>query len=530
MSGEKLSARQKMIGMMYLVLTAMLALNMSKEVLNAFISVDEGLRKTNITLAGKSSSTMVDFDAKSQTNPEKVGPYINAAKNVEDKSDELISYMEEMKARVMAASEKGQKDGKDYAEYMVDGKAIPLTSELIKKKDENQNNTALLIGPSPQKPRDDPFSALELQGKLESYRDFLKGIAVSGVDGSNYTLAQGIQDGLDVTFDYPMQMEQDKEALWVTANFYHVPLVAVVAQLTKLQVDVETAKANVLTDLISGIDAKAYKFTDLKPFLIPRSNYILRGDTFRAQVLLAAYDATNPPEIYVDGSSRDMSDSTALEVAGLETIPVDATGLGELKIPTNGMSMGEHSYKMMVNFKGPDGTIQKFPYFTQPFTVAEPALVISPTKMNVFYRGVPNPVEISVPGIPQDKLKVTCSGGHNLSKGSKGEWVIKPGKGKEAVFNVSATLPDGSTKSMGKKEFRVKRIPDPVPKFAGKKPSDNTVKKGDMSIAAGIRADMENFDFDVKVTVKSFNMIFIRDGQVIEKSSKSNRVTSEMHL
>jgi len=106
--------------------------------------------------------------------------------------------------------------------------------------------------------------------------------------------------------------------------------------------------------------------------------------------------------------------------------------------------------------------------------------------------------------------------------------VVKPGKGKDATISVTAEMPDGSTQSMGKKEFRVKRIPDPVPKFAGKYPTDNSVPKGDLAVAAGIRAEMVGFDFEVDVKVTSFNMIFIRDGNVIEKSSKSNRVTDEM--
>jgi hypothetical protein len=105
---------------------------------------------------------------------------------------------------------------------------------------------------------------------------------------------------------------------------------------------------------------------------------------------------------------------------------------------------------------------------------------------------------------------------------------MRPGKSKDAIISVTADMPDGSRKKIGEKPFRVKRIPDPVPKFAGKRPNDSSVNANAMKIATGVRAEMENFDFDVKVSVKSFNMVFIRGGQVIEKSSNSNKTTSEM--
>jgi len=190
------------------------------------------------------------------------------------------------------------------------------------------------------------------------------------------------------------------------------------------------------------------------------------------------------------------------------------------------MPLGDATFKGLIRYNGPLG-MEEFDIYLPPFKVAEPALVVSPTKMNVFYRGLPNPVEVSVPGVAQEDLQVTITGGHNLSKDGSG-WVVKPGKGKNCKIAVSAKMPDGSTQRIGEKEFRVKRIPDPVPNFAGKKPSDSTVPRGDMTIAAGVRAEMENFDFEVSVKVKSFSMVFVRDGQVIEKTSNSNRVTDSM--
>lgn len=535
MAGGKETPRQKMIGMMYLVLTALLAMNVSKEVLDSFVLVDQGLRKTESTLDSKNNDTMGAFAAKSAANPEKTKPFKDAADEVVKRSTELLEYIEELKARTMSVSHNANalKFGEGFEEYMKDGVTLSLDAKdeddkaIITKKDENQENTALLVGGAPESPKETEWSAWELKNKLIAYKDFLKSIKFKEVTGKDWEVPQGLINSLDKIFTYEDGEEQGKVVKWETKNFFHNPLAAVIPVMTKLQVDVQNAQADMLSALLGGIEGKSYKFTNLVPLVVPQTSYILQGDTFRADVLLAAYDGTNPPRFYVDDKKWDGKDSSALtDVTDEMKLKIGGNGLGELKIAANQVGLGEHQFKGKIVYSGPSGD-EDYSFYVPKFTVASPALVISPSKMNVFYRGLPNPVEISVPGIPQDKLRPSISGGHTLTKDG-GEWVVKPGKGNEAIISVSAEMPDGSVVNMGKKEFRVKRIPDPVPTFAGKGPSDSTVPKGDMSVAAGVRAEMENFDFDVTVKVESFNMIFIRDGQVIEKVSPSNRVTDEM--
>ncbi|MCH2197607.1 MAG: hypothetical protein MK081_02405 [Flavobacteriales bacterium] len=535
MAGGKETPRQKMIGMMYLVLTALLALNVSKEILDAFTLVDSSLAKTEATLDAKNASTMGEFENKKASNPEKTIPFYNKATEVAERADELVKYIEELKARTISVShgDNALKYGENYQNFMVDGRAVKANDvneegdKYITKSDENQENTALLVGSNPQAPKTDSWSANELKLKLIEYKDFLTSISVKEVTGKTWTVPESIQNSLETTFTFEGGEDHGLAVEWETKNFFHNPLAAILPLMTKLEVDVQNAKADVLAAMLSGIEGKSYKFTNLKPFVIPASNYILRGDTFRAEVLLAAYDGTNPPEIFMNPDRWDMQDSSRLEdVTPDMKLDISPEGLGELKIATNGMPLGDASYKGLIRYEGPLGT-EEFNVYVPPFKVAEPALVVSPTKMNVFYRGLPNPVEISVPGVAQEDLQVNITGGHQLTKDGAG-WVVKPGKGKDCKIAVSAKMPDGSTQRIGEKDFRVKRIPDPVPVFAGKKPSDNTVPRGDMRIAAGVRAEMENFDFDVTVTVTGFSMVFIRDGQVIEKSSNNNRVTSDM--
>ncbi len=532
MAGGKESPRQKMIGMMYLVLTALLAMNISKDVLDAFKIVNRGLETTKVTLLGKSNTTLGDLSSKADMNPDKAGPFYEKAKAVDKQAIDIIAHIEMMKARVMAASHLGTKDGAGYEDYLQeDGKtAIDMNDEKIKKPDENQNNTTLLVGSSPQNPKDGPFSATELRQMLETYRDNLSSITVKEVTGATWSVPEHLKNGLAKTFEFPTQVKEEVEEVWQTTNFFHVPMAAIITTLTKLQVDVENAKADLLTELTAGVEGKSYKFTNLQPLVVPSSNYILRGDTFRADVLLAAYDATNAPAIFVDKAQFNGTDSSAyVKQAGDTPISIGPDGLGKLKIASGSLGLGNKSFKGVIEYVGPSGEVEPYPFIIPPFTVAEPALVVSPIKMNVFYRGLPNPVEISVPGVSAEKLTVSISGGsHSLTKNSDGTYTVVPGSGNEANISVTAEMPDGSKQKMPEKKFRVKPIPFPIPKFAGKSPTDKVVTKGDLAVAPGVRAEMVNFDFEVDVKVTGFSLVVIRGGDVIEVQSNSNRVTEQM--
>ncbi len=533
MAGAKETPRQKMIGMMYLVLTALLALNISKEILNGFVKVENGLRKTDQTIQGKSRETMLDFEAKYLQDQQKVKPYYDAAKAVERQADDLYNHITQLKANIMAVAS-GERAvveaGGDLSKYIAmdqrTRKDTAMSIEYLEKKDEYQEITAYLVGSEPGSPKEGDFTARDLKQKLEAFRDAMKDVAFTDFVGNEFKVSPGLKASLEQTFVYPDEMEDGKEVLWEAANFFDVPIAAVIPILSKLQIDVENAKSNMMTELIAGIEGKSYKFTNLMPLVVPESNYILRGDSFRADVLLAAFDATNSPDIYVDDSAFDGRDSTLLAYDGKDPLTIEG-GLGKLRISTKGMQLGEKNYKGLIRFQGPDGNIGDYPFFTPEFTVAEPALVVSPTKMNVFYRGVPNPVEISVPGVSSDKLDVRITGGHRIKPDGE-TFIVEPGAGGEAEIVVTATLPDGSKKSLPGREFRVKRIPDPSPRFAGKTPADKTITKVLLENAPSVGALMENFDFDVEVRVKRFNVTVTKGGTFVEQSSNSNMVTSNM--
>ena len=533
MAGAKETPRQKMIGMMYLVLTALLALNISKEVLNGFVKVENSLRTTQGTLNAKVNETSTELETKYLQNQEKVKPFYDKAQQVNASSAELISYITEMKARVMAASAGDYDDAGELAvgNYIgkdENGMDTVLNLALIPIKDEYQNLTTFVGMAEPKEPLEGPWTAVELKQKLEAFSSQLNNTSVVDNQGTRRDLPQYLKDQIDETFAFPAEIQEGEEVSWEHANFYHVPLAAVMPLMTKMTLDIQDIQDDILSWLLGSVDAKSYKFTNLMPLVVPESNYILRGDSFRADVLLAAFDGTNPPDIYVDSKKWNERDSSLLEYENIDALPIGTDGLGKLRISTRGMSLGESNYKGLIRFQGPDGNIQDFPYYTPKFTVAEPALVVSPTKMNVFYRGLPNPVEVSVPGVPGDKIDVRISGNHRLKKESDGTFTITPGTDKKANITVSAELPDGSKKTLPAREFRVKRIPDPVPFFVGKTPSDRSISKQALVGADGIGAQMVNFDFDVRVVVKSFSVSVSRDGTLVEKKSNNNRLTADM--
>ena len=520
-----------MIGMMYLVLTALLALNISKEVLNGFVKVEKSLRTTQGTLNGKVKETMGELEGKYAANKEKVQPFMNQAQELNKRAEALVQYITQLKARSMSASvgDYAEQEGAGFSRYISKdefGNDTTLSLMYIDKKDEYQSLTAFMVGSEPQAPKQEEWSAHMLRVKMEEFRDYIKAIKFKDNLGGTRELPDYIKDQVDATFHFGTEMEDGKEVLWEAANFYDVPLAAVMPLMTKMTLDIQDAQEDILAWLLSGVDAKSYKFTKLRPIVVVGQNYLLRGDSMRADILLAAYDETNRPSIVV-GSSNFSGTKPSGNVNGTP-LKVSADGLGLFRRSTSGMPIGDVTYEGVIRYQGPDGAIETHPFVTPTFTIAEPALVVSPTKMNVFYRGLDNPVEISVPGVASDKLTATISGDHKLTRGADGTFIVRPGASPEANITVTATMPDGSKKTMPPRKFRVKRVPDPVPVFAGKVPTDRSISKGDLQVAVGVAARMENFDFEVATTVRSFRMTATVGGNIVEKESNSNKVTADM--
>ena len=322
--------------------------------------------------------------------------------------------------------------------------------------------------------------------------------------------------GID-TSDPKEKSDDPSENYWETSKFYHNPIVATVTVLSQLQNQVQNAESQVVTTLLSSFSSEDFKFDTLAGKVIPKSTVIVQGGIYTADLFVAAFSTTDNPLIYIG----EGYDTIKHELTGkIDSVPV-SKGVGSLEIPGSGI--GSKKYSAIIKVKTPTGEYKSYPIKDIEYTVTQPMAVVSPTKMNVMYIGVENPLDISVSGFTDDKVSATISQG-SLSKSGKG-WVAKVSTAGEATISVSAKDAEGKAKSMGQSKFRVKRVPDPVAKVAGKK--EGMIPKNLLAAQTGVVADLENFDFDLRFTIKGFTVSATIKGFEQVKASPSNVLTSE---
>jgi gliding motility-associated protein GldM len=497
MAGGKETPRQKMIGMMYLVLTALLAMNISKDVLNAFIQINRGMVKNAANSEERADATMLLLD--SWSDGTKAAPFQAEAHKFVDEADALVNYIIELKARVLAASVNGSVDGAGFEEYIgvykdninfKDFEVKPIAQgghlidigdkEKVSKPDENQNTTGILIGSDPHKPRSGAWSAVELREKLTAFANRAIGIEVIDIKGKSHKLAEGAPETkglIEKTFKFEDINNSDGEPeKWETALFYHTPVSAVIAHLSKIEGDVILAKNAVLNYLTSQINSSDLKFSDVTVAVVPKQSYIMRGDSFVAEIYLAAYNKNSTTRVYMSGSEAgDNPTPEKFDYSGIT--PITSGSDGKCKFKINQSGLGAHSHKGIIVYQDASGEDKEIPFVVPPYFVGEPNCVISPTNMMILYRGISNPVEVSVPGVDPSSMSVTCSGGS--MSGSGGKYNIDPGAGAEVTVSVSATI-NGKSVSVGSRTFEVKAMPTAETTLSGRKKSGEGAPKSDI--------------------------------------------------
>jgi gliding motility-associated protein GldM len=222
---------------------------------------------------------------------------------------------------------------------------------------------------------------------------------------------------------------------------------------------------------------------------------VLLGEEYKADIFLAAFNKTKDPKISINESQ----------------IPV-RNGLGLYSLKTS--KEGAFTYNGTIEVETNSGELKKFP-FESNYIVARPALTVSPTKMNVLYIGLTNPVSVSVPGVAVGNMSVSISGGGNkISTSGSGNFKVNLARNSPSNVNVSvtATMQDGSKKSMGSVPFRVKRLPKPTLKVLGKT-TDGVISKGKLVQLKVAKAVYPNFEFDITPESKGFEVTLYRNGK-----------------
>lgn len=518
MAHGKETPRQKMIGMMYLVLTALLALNVSTSVLDAFKIIDEGLEKTGNTMQNKNADIYDDFDKAMQLNAAKTAAWQKKALEVKERTQKLYDYIQDLKLKTLNEAERG--------------KSAAISGRTI-ERDKIENTTdydtphRIMIGENIDK-----SEARKLRDEIASLREYMLTLGPKD-NGLPDQLKESVSKSLDTD---PPQMEGKKKdpehSTWEYHKFGHSPLMGFLAIMSSLQIDLRNAESEMINYLYAQITEGEVNFNELEAVVIPNTNYVIRGNQYKAKIFLAARDTTQAPDIYVvEGISNPWKETVNPETG--ERTYERREGLNYRKLPTeagtgkgiyemSGNSVGQRSWGGIIVIKGPTGDIIR--PFSSEYTVAEGAVVVSPTKMNVFYLGVDNPVEISVSGVPGNKIKASASNGVLEQRGSS--WIMRAKRIGNCMVNVTAEL-DGKWASVGTKEFRVKAVPNPIATVGGQK--GGMIAKNILMAQAGVIATMPpDFDFDLKFNVTEFKVGTIIQGFLQEKTVKGARFNQEV--
>ncbi|ALM21822.1 gliding motility protein GldM [Nonlabens sp. MIC269] len=460
MAGGKQSPRQKMINLMYLVFIAMLALNMSKEVLNAFGLLNANIEESNVAATAKNSNAMNGLAQLASDQPEKYAPLKAKADKVDQLSTEYYQYLQNIKEEMEGSVE-------DATDYQVMDKADFLDQKFF-------------VGDK-LRPEGEEFLS-----RMTEYRDNMKQVVADNAE---------LKSELDNKFTPNAETNRDgKEVEYMDYHYKGFPLIASIAKITLLQSQVKNIESEVLSKLTTGAlkeEVSMNKYTTLME--TPKAAYY-NGETFDGQIVLGRKDATLKPkrvELKLDG--RTLSENQYAIEDGRVVLKVGAGSVGDHKI----------TGQLIFEQDGEDLPVDVEQSFA---TIAKPnSATISADKMNVVYRGVDNPMTITFAGVQSGNVNASAPG---LRKQSGSSYIMSPGAGKEVKINVTGKLSTGETVS-DSKTFRIKNLPRPTGMVAGEY---DDVKKGRQQLAiSDVDAKFLNFDFELKPRVTSF--IFKVPGQ-----------------
>ena len=448
-----------MINLMYVVLMAMLALNVSNEVLNGFSIVEDSLNRTTSGSIKENKLVYDNLDMQMRLNPTKVGRWYDKAQEVKRMSDSLYNFAQELKVAIVQEA-----DGKD--------------GDLgdIKNKEDLEAANQVMLAPGRGRGK-------ELYNAIGSFRQRIIGMT------SDMSKQQIISANLSTA------VPRKAEALgknWQEYMFEDMPAAAAITLLSKLQSDVRYAEREALQTLVQNIDVKDIRVNALEAFVIPNSQTIVRGDKFSAHIVMAAVDTTQVPDIYIGNQKVTLRDNLYERICS-------ATG---------DFTLAGH----IETVNGNGDKIRRD--FSQKYTVVDPSATVSADLMNVLYAGYNNPISISVPGVPLNKISATMSGG-SLQASGPGRYIARPAAvGQNVTFTVTSTN-TGRPQQMGQFTFKVRKLPDPKPYINMKDEHGNPTRyfggglaKGQLVAATALGAAIDDGILDVPFRVQSFETVF----------------------
>ncbi|MDB5114708.1 MAG: gldM [Mucilaginibacter sp.] len=475
MAGGKQTPRQRMMGILYLVLLGLIALDVPDSLLDAFKAISDSLSASKTNVQTGIDNTISAFEkTKLKEQPERAKPIYNRALEAKKAADDLNTYVESLKTMLVDASGGIEPTTNDYK-----GRAdIDVSVDLMVNRKHN---------------------AAELHKKIDATREKL----LSLLDPK-----ERVGVNLALSAVAPPHRTGFENKTWEQANFGEgMPMAAAMTALTKIQSDTKNAENEVVKKILGEVDVAVVNLDQFNAVAVAPTSYVLVGQPYTAEVFLTASDSKSSPVVTVDGSR----------------LPTEA---GKGKYTGSTGSEGVHTWIGTINVKQNDGTMKTYTTPPQTYTVARPSAVVSPDKMNVLYIGVPNPVSVSAPGISKNDLKVSMNGGS--IKGSGDSYTVMVSTPGTATITVSGEVSKGKIMTLGSTLFRVKRIPDPKAQFAGK--SGGTTSTANIKGQDMLFAKLDNFEFDAKFNVTRFTLLVIKPRQdPIIIPGTSGELNSAMH-
>lgn len=462
-----------MIGMMYLVLTAMLALNVSNEVLNGFTMVDNSLHSSIESSDIRNKALYDDFDYLFKENPTKVKVWLDTARMVKKNSDELYDYIESFKQGIIKIADK---DKADPGSRKIEAKDNLDAAGQFALKDGNGKI---------------------LREKISAYKDFLIKLT------RNNPEKQKVYNNTFATNSFKSE-ETNETKPWEAAVFEMMPVSAVVTILTKYQNDIRAAEAETVQFLKAQTDASDFRVNKIEAIVVPNSRMVFRGDKYSAKIVLAAVDSTKTPLYFINGGK--ISDK------GLYEVGASALGL--------------KTYSGEIRMAGNDGQVRTYP-FKSDYMVIEPSASISNEDLSVVYQGIDNNIRVSVPGVAPENMRISVEGGTFAPRG-KGFFVVRPTREGELVVNAYGKV-EKTEKKMGSMTFRIKPLPDPKAYLVdrnGRQITEGTKSADELKNMRLIASYDENVLIKANFTIQSYSLL--AEGVGVQNCTGSRLETSSI--
>lgn len=467
MAGGKLTPRQKMINLMYLVFIAMLALNMSKEVLTAFGLMNEKFEGVNKFSQDYNKSLLASLEQKAADDKARFADPYAKANQVEAISKKLYDYLGNLKNDVAKEFEK-DKDGKLPYEAMDKGGYIDehwFEGDRYSKKGD------------------------EIIATIENYKKEL--IAVFGNDVKYQPIINNVKT------KFNLDNVKDKEGVskkYLSYHFEGFPAIASIAKITSMQNDVQQTEQDIYNALIGNTMAKAASMKNFQAMVVLDKNVFFEGETVKGKVVLGRYDASTVPAGFSGPGKIENGQAIISQTAG---------------------SVGEHKLGGTFTFKE-DNELIPLKFEGKYVVVPRPnSANISADKMNVVYRGLPNPMTISFAGIPDSDVKASAPG--LASAGGKGKYNLTPQAGTEVKVSVTGKMSDGKSVTDAK-VFRIKNIPAPLGTIGGKEGSQKGAKSR-LEVST-IGAALPDFLYDLNFEVTQFALKVPGQASIVVNGNK----------